>query len=423
MNKFQRIMLALVICNAFIFINTSIKAIEITCEDNKQFTEKDINGNDLFYYEQVLDKIENDTCIYKNVKAKKFEYFNNSRKTVNEKKYYTNGNLQYEIKRSYNDNSKLKTYSKNQYYSNSKHKDKISKTYYSNEKTQTLTQTKYNSSGNKTYHKKKLYYQNGKTKQSKAYSNYSKGTWRTYKGIDYRKVGNKVYKKNKTITKRKATGIKTDKKKYTYNKKGNLKSTKNGNAYRKHYTYFSNNKVKKYWKHKYTNLGKLKRITYKYYSKNKPKPIINQPEKTQNGIDPYTKCDYKVKVPKMMTIENFKNFCKEDDKNMNGIVDGHESDENIIFTGSNTKAGIKTVNNMFNVLSKIVKENEILSNWFEFEAQEDAIFFGYHDYKNDNIIALAEFFELYDTKNDINKMLESFKNKGYKVVDNIVTAK
>lgn len=160
------------------------------------------------------------------------------------------------------------------YHDNDKIYSIITNSYYSNGKYKVRTTKKWNQSGQRTYDYKRVNNSNGKARNIRVYSNYYKGIYRKRITTVYRTNARKSY--HEYII-RDSKGSRISVKKYYFNKRGQLKSNSNGNAYYKYYTYFSNNKVAKYYKYKYTSKGKKHRTYYKYYSNNKPKPAKKTP--------------------------------------------------------------------------------------------------------------------------------------------------
>lgn len=199
--------------------------IETITEANKEYT-----------YEKKLVKQDiNGECLYRNTK-------------ITERAYYSNNKTKYLLVKEYNSKKKL-----------------VKQTYKT-----------YTSNGKKTYYKKKINYSNGQAKQRLIYLYHTNEVWKSYSNLKYKKVKSKSYKNYRILVKRKSNKNRISTNKYYFNKKGQLKSNKNGSAYRKYYKYFSNNKVSRYYKYKYNKSGKLKRITYKYYKNNKPKSQLDK---------------------------------------------------------------------------------------------------------------------------------------------------
>ncbi|MDF9867846.1 hypothetical protein OKW22_001434 [Bacilli bacterium PM5-3] len=112
-----------------------------------------------------------------------------------------------------------------------------------------------------------------KTNYIDTITEYKKGYYEYYKKTEIKYRKNRVKKEKIVIYKNKDSQRKIGYI-YVYNKKGQLKSTKFGNAYKKTYYYYNNDKISKRIVQKYNQKGKISnkntKIYIKEYLKNKP---------------------------------------------------------------------------------------------------------------------------------------------------------
>lgn len=126
-------------------------------------------------------------------------------------------------------NNKKKVISVTKYHANNKVAYEEKNSYFANGKVKQKTIIKRNTSGAKTYDYKRVNYNNGKAKQITTYSNYVNGGYKKREIKKYRTNGKRSFVEYVT---RNNSHVRTEVKKYYYNKKGQLKTNKNGSAKR-----------------------------------------------------------------------------------------------------------------------------------------------------------------------------------------------
>ena len=202
---------------------------------NVVYTEKQLNDKVLF-----IRKIELNKNIYKQSNLTKFYELNNF------KKYSKNTQMLYDLK------GNKEEYNYEEKTTVGVIKMAVDKWYFTNGKVKEYRKYTRNNMNKITQADIRLYYSNGKVKDKLlSYRNSSGKKTKETRNLYLNNGTNKVYRilfyKN---------GKETKMVEYLYNKKGQLKSNKNGNAYKLQYT-IKSNLVTKTIKAKYNNKGKL----------------------------------------------------------------------------------------------------------------------------------------------------------------------
>ena len=170
MKKTGKIFLGCLLTSLFISIN-DVKASESDCNQTNIEIKKDDNGRELFYYEQVFIKYEDETCIYRVVKVVEYAYYNDDRKIISKTGYFKNNNVSYKIKRNFHNNGSLKSVNSKDYYTTGNLKKNVNYSDYSKDKYKKRTISKYNSKKIRNYYAVLIRHSNFKTK-SNTVSNY-----------------------------------------------------------------------------------------------------------------------------------------------------------------------------------------------------------------------------------------------------------